>query len=109
MHDIPLAVAVLCWTPGVDPFGAGVEPTFQVRVLGDPFNDHGPHEMTAGAVYSDWQKAAPKTRLRMLFGEVMSLMARDAIPFELVHRELLRIPEYRGDVLADDVEGADRK
>ncbi|KAB0676705.1 hypothetical protein [Aureimonas leprariae] len=103
MADIELAAAVFCWTPGAD----GCQPTFEVRRLGDPYNDLGPHPMTAGAVYSDWKQADLPSRKLMLFSEIMSIMARDGVPCDLLHSELLKIPEYRREVLALDVPGAE--
>lgn len=98
MSNTPLAEAVLCWTPDTSDFFIGR--------LGDPYNDSGPHACTAGAVNAGWGDASPQRQLRLLFAEVMSIMARDRVPFDAVHNGLLVIPEYRR-ILAPDVAASD--
>ena len=101
--DIPLKSAVLCWHHGHD----GETPIFQVRRRGDPQSGVDYRLSTGGAVYLEWRNGDDTWRKIALFGEIMSIMSRDLVPFDLIHKELLKIPEYRREVLAGDAPGAE--
>jgi hypothetical protein len=101
MSDVPLEFAVLCWgKEPVDWFEVADIRSYRFQRFPEPYKD-------VGAVFTAWRQADLKTRLLNLFGETASAMAGDHIPFDLVHKALLKIPEYRRYVLAHDIPGAE--
>ena len=99
MRDVPLERAVILW-------GSKEAPWFEVVALEDYEWRQG-HYHDVGAAFTAWSRLKTKERLLNLFGEVMTAMARDGIPFAVVHPELLKIPEYRKSVISNDTPGAE--
>jgi hypothetical protein len=100
VSDVKLEDAVIAWSAEEG------EPWFRVIDRKSYRGRPGAYR-DGGAVYGNWRKLETAERLLNLFGEVMSAMARDGIPFGKVHAELLKIPEYRRQVIAVDTPGAE--
>lgn len=83
----PIEEATLAWTPSY--WG---KPKFKVfHHIKEPI----PHEyeMTIGACNS-WYGYSGKNLILQLFLELWEITARDGVPHELIHKELIRFPEY---------------
>lgn len=98
MADIPLAQALLLWNSGF----SGAKPAFAVRPLGH--DDYWVYDGQNGACEARWQKFAsesPEKLLLLAMVELWHIAAFYKVPVEMIHKEMLVVPEYRK-ILADD-------
>ena len=65
-----------------------------------------PYAYTGGAAYHHIRKARKWVREMMLFIEFNTLVVRDLIPPEVVHKAFLEIDEYRQRI-SPDIKGAE--
>lgn len=98
MDDIPLKNALLLWNAGLD----GKTPAFAVRPLGHL--DLGRYDYGNGAGTERWDECADlsdATLLAKAMVELWHIVMFSKVPVELVHAEMLKVPEYRN-MLADE-------
>jgi hypothetical protein len=98
MSDIPLAKALLLWNSALN----GGTPAFAVRPLGHP--DYDRYQFSNGACFTAWRETAAKPEPALLaraLVELWHVAAFYGVPVEMIHKEMLAVPEYR-DMLADD-------
>ena len=91
MNDIPLKDAVLAWNyynPKTLKSG-----DFQVFRKGDQIPDH--LQYTTGAVYSEWQRVQPKTRLKLFLREIFKIAISSRAPIHYIRERISVIPEVR--------------
>ncbi|WP_375464617.1 hypothetical protein [uncultured Methylobacterium sp.] len=99
--------AIVVWTPvrwaDMKPETAG-----QVAVLTypDTTGATGRYMMTAGAVFSGLKTLSEEARIARLFIDFQTLVVRDGLDPQAVHRAFLAIDEYRFRI-APDTEGAE--
>lgn len=97
MQDIQLCDALLLWN--LDP-QVGL-PAFAVRPLGHP--DYERYQYQNGACMREWQEFAALPEPALLakaMVELWHIVAFSKVPVDLVHAEMLKVPEYRN-MLAD--------
>lgn len=90
-QDIPLKDAIFAWNY-YDPktLKAG---DFQVYRKGEQIPDH--LQCTTGAVYAEWQRVQPKTRLKLFLREIFKIALSSRAPIHYMRKKILVIPEYR--------------
>lgn len=81
--------AVLMWNPDGE---------FRVAPRGEVHDDM---MMTVGAVFADWHKMTPERRLNQLFAEMVTIHHAGEVPFDVMHRAMLGVREYR-ELLSED-------
>ena len=89
MQDIPVGRALILWNSPED----GTPPAFVVRPLGHP--DYDEYDCQSGACYRYWYNSDVDAQLRHLMIVIWRCCLTYKIPTELMHPELLKIPEYR--------------
>lgn len=97
MNGIPLRNALLLWNAGLD----GKDPAFAVRPAGNP--DVGGYDYCNGAGTEKWDECADVSDgilLAKAMVELWHIVMFSKVPIELVHAEMLQVPEYRN-MLAD--------
>lgn len=98
MDDVRLCDALLLWNAGLN----AQRPAFAVRPLGHPDADR--YAYRSGACVAEWQEFAQRPEPALLakaMVELWHIVAFSDVPVEMVHAEMLRVPEYR-DMLAND-------
>lgn len=90
------ANSILEWNPGSD--------QVRVRYMGPDFRDGTQFRMSGLAAYGHVQKVDFQQRKALVFIEAMHLIIRDKVDPMAVHRELLKLAEYR-DGCSDDMPG----
>lgn len=89
MRDIPIGQALLLWNSPA----CGKPPAFVVRPLGHP--DYDVYDCQSGACFESWQRSDADAQFRYLMVVVWRCCLTYKVPIELMHPELLAIPEYR--------------
>lgn len=98
MDDVRLCDALLLWNTGPS---LGF-PAFAVRPLGHP--DAEQFQNRNGACMREWQEFAALPEPALLakaMVELWHIVAFCEVPIDLVHAEMLKVPEYRN-MLADE-------
>lgn len=97
--DIPLAEALFLYNDG----WKGEQPAFVVRRHGH--RDYDRFRFSVGACFADWQEIArnkpPVNLLAKAMAEIWHAAAFYDVPVQMIHEEMLVVPEYRN-MLADD-------
>ncbi len=91
--------AMYAWCPGTDRVEVGPWP--------DRTGWSDAYRMTGGACYTAYHKMPEDRRLMMLFVDFNTCVVRDKVRAEAVHREFLKIDEYRSRI-SPDTPGADQ-
>ena len=89
---------MIAWVPETDRIHVGPWP--------DRTGWSDAYSRTDGACFSDVRNVPPDRRLAMLFIAFNTIVVRDKVPAEAVHRAFLAIDEYRK-AIAPDTPGAD--
>jgi hypothetical protein len=96
--------ALVAWTPGTDQVRVG---HLIQRGEGDWTNHPVHYRFTGGAAYTALRECEDKTlRDMMMFIEFHTIVVRDRVPAEAVHKAFLAIDEYRQRI-SPDIEGAE--
>jgi hypothetical protein len=117
MAEVALIDANVCWTPTPRLDGSDTHPARYPELCGEVTVEHRKepeatstyhkHRVKLGACIM-WKNWTAEERVIELFRYVQLMTVRDGLQPDRVHRELMRVPEYRemfvGSV--DDVEGA---